>query len=235
MRAAQLREVTRQVSRLVLVGTLALGAAMRSASPAPAWAEEGDSPHASVPTTAQEWLVNQHRVFRRYLAVVRQAVHDYRYGYQTPALLMPVAMDLFTGYVAHIHTMEEQALYPVIRPHLTAPQQHVLWLIEDEQHSERETVKQWQRQLLALEPGKDLAQVTETIDYLGQLVNRHLVLQEEHLLPLLETLTSEEHAAVLEGVAGYERETFGPLGRERYEELLAWIEEQIKALSGRVW
>ena len=187
------------------------------------------------PTTVQEWLQWEHGVLRRYLAVVRQASHDYRYGYKTPTLLMPIAMDVYTGYVVHLHIMEEQFVYPPLRSHLSASQKQILALIEDEQHTERETVKQWQRQLRALQPDDSLDHVTDSIDYLGQLINRHLVLQEDHLFPLLGTLTPNEQATILQGIAAYEWEALGPKGRDRYGQLLTWIEEAIKALGGRVW
>lgn len=187
------------------------------------------------PATVQEWLQREHRLLQRYLTVVRQAVHDYGYGYKTPPLLMPITMDFFTGYVARLHIMEETFLYPAIRPHLNAAQLKFLALIETDEREEMDTVRHWQRQLSQLQPGDSLAQVTENVDYLGQLLNRHLVLQEDHLFPVLNTLTPKEQVTILKGIAASEREAFGPKGRQRYEQLLSWIENAIKALGGRVW
>ncbi|MBI3330663.1 MAG: hemerythrin domain-containing protein [Candidatus Omnitrophica bacterium] len=182
-----------------------------------------------------DWLEREHGFLRRYLALVRQAEHDYRYGYQTPALLMPVAIDLFTGYVVHHHLGEEQALYPVLRSRMRADQQKTLSLIEHDQQTERETVKRWQQQLDRLQPGAKLDAVVDEIDYLAQMVNRHLVFQEEKVYPALETLAPTEQAAILEAIAAAEREAFGATGRQRYEQLLAYIEGEVKRLAGRIW
>lgn len=203
----------------------------------PAFAAEQRPPTPSPPPAERvyDWLEREHGFLRRYLAVVRQAGHDYRYGYQTPSLLMPVALDLFTGYVVHHHLMEERALYPVLRSHMTADQQKILALIEHDQQAERETVKGWQQELARLQPGAKLDAVVDAIDYLGQMINRHLVLQEERVYPVLETLAPKEQAEVLNGISRYEREAFGPAGRQRYEQLLAYIEEEIKRLAGRIW
>ena len=192
-------------------------------------------PPPPVSARVHDWLEREHGFLRRYLAVVRQAGHDYRYGYQTPALLMPVAIDLFTGYVVHHHLREEQALYPVLRSHMTADQQKMLALIEHDQQTERETVKRWQQELARLQPGAKMDAVVEEIDYLAQMINRHLVFQEEKVYPTLETLAAAEQAAILEAIGAAERETFGATGRRRYEQLLAYIEEEIKHLAGRVW
>lgn len=188
------------------------------------------------PQSVWEWMATEHRFLQRYLAVIRQAAHDYRYDYKTPALLMPVAMDLFTGYVAHIHAIEEQCIYPVLRPHMTTElQQKHLALIEGDQRSEGETVKRWAEQLAQHVEGEKWAVEAETIDYVGQLVNRHLVLQEKHLFPVLEELTSNEQAVILANIANYEPQAFGSGGRQRCHQLLDDIEEQIKLVAGRIW
>lgn len=188
------------------------------------------------PQTVRGWLEQKHLVFRRYLAIVTQATHDYSYGYKTPMLLMPVAIDLFTGYVVHLHQEEARLIYPVARQHMTPVQQQRLQLIEMDQDAESGTVRSWQREVEQYEHGqKQLAEVGETIDYLARMINRHLVLQEEHLFPSLDLLTPQEQAAILKQVEAYERDVFGSDGQGRYEALLAYLEGQIKEVAGRVW
>ncbi|MBI2104497.1 MAG: hemerythrin domain-containing protein [Candidatus Omnitrophica bacterium] len=206
-----------------------------AAAPAFAAKQRRQEPPPPVTAGVFDWLEREHGFLRRYLAVVRQAGHDYRYNYQTPVLLMPVALDLFTGFVAHHHLMEERALYPVLRSHMTAEQLNILTLIEHDQQTERETIMRWQRELARLQPGAKLDAVVDQIDYLGQMINRHLVLQEERVYPVLETLALKEQAAILDAVTAAEREDFGAEGRQRYEQLLAYIEGEIKRLAGRVW
>ena len=195
-------------------------------------------PQLSAPKTVQEWLLREHRFLRRYLVVVQQATHDYMYDYKTPTLLMPVAIDLFTGYVAPIHEMEQGMLYETLRPHLTSEDQlQTRHLLEVEQREQVDSVKSWQRELVQVEQGKrKLSQVaTDTIDYFGRLVNRHLVLQEERLFPLLDLLTPAEQAKILKDLEQLERSQFGPKWRARYEQLLTYIEGEIKAIAGRIW
>ncbi len=206
---------------------------MMAAVAVPAAGEE--TPTAS-PQTVLEWLQQEHRFLRRYLAVVQQAAHDYSYGYQTPKLLMPIAIDLFTGYVAVIHEAEEAILYPALRQHMNDEQQRGLWLVENDQREESDTVKAWQREMAQYEAGrKKITEVADTIDYLARMVNRHLVLQEERVVPYLELLSSKEQAAVLKGIQRLERERVGSTGRLRYEQLLTSIEQDIKRVAGRIW
>ena len=188
------------------------------------------------PHTVREWLEREHQFLHRYLAVVQQATHDYAYEYKTPALLMPVAMDLFTGYVAYLHDAEERFLYPVLRAHMTPEQQHDLWLIQADQQEESGTVKGWQQDLVQYDAGrKKLTKVADTIDYLGRMINRHLVLQEQHVFPILDALTPKEQATILKEIGQLEQEVVGASGRARYEVLLSGIEGQIKAIAGRIW
>lgn len=193
----------------------------------------------SPPKTVQEWLLREHRFLRRYLVVVQQAAHDYMYGYKTPTLLMPVAIDLFTGYVAPIHEMERGVLYETLRPHLTTGDQlQTLHLLEVEQREQVGSVQSWQRELDQVERGKrKLSEVaTDTIDYLGRLINRHLVLQEERLFPLLELLSPAEHTKLLNTLAQIEQSQLGgSRWRLRYEQLLSAIEQEIQAITGRIW
>ena len=104
-----------------------------------------------------------------------------------------------------------------------------------DQQSESKTVKAWQDKLATRKPAAPLTDVASLIDYLGQLVNRHLVFQEKQLVPLIEQLTLEEQAAMLKQIAAYERQEFGRDGRQRYEQLLKYMEEAIKEFGGRVW
>ena len=187
------------------------------------------------PASVHDWLEQEHAFLRRYREVVRQGTHDYRYDYQTPTLLLPVTIDLFTGCVVHHHLMEEQFLYPVLRSHMTAEQQKFLNLVTHDQQTENDTVKGLERQLAQHQPGASLKDEAESLDYLEQMTRRHLVFHEERLYPVVETLTPKDQAAILEGIAGYERDTFGPTGRQRYEQLLAYLEAEIKRIVGRVW
>lgn len=188
------------------------------------------------PQTVGAWLGREHRFLHRYLAVVQQATHDYSYGYKTPVLLMPVTIDLFTGYVARIHDGESRFLYPAIRDHMTSEQQKGLHLIEVEQEEEVGTVKSWQNMLEQLQTGqKTITEVADAIDYLGRLLNRHIVLQEQSVFPAVDTLTAKEQAAIVKSLEAFEREALGVSGRADYERLLAAIEAQIKAIAGRIW
>lgn len=186
--------------------------------------------------TVFEWLDGEHQFLRRYLAVVNQAAHDYGYGYQTPPEMMPVTMDFFTGYVAWLHEAESRVLYPVLRAHMTPEQQQDLRLIETDQEEENGTVKSWQQRLVQYEAGsRKMADVVETIDYLGRMINRHIVLQEERVFPVLGLLSPAEQTAVLKGIMGVEREVLGVAGRAPYERLLSYIEGRIHNLAGRIW
>ena len=148
---------------------------------------------------------------------------------------MPVAIDFFTGYLAHIHAMEEQFLYPVLEPYMTAEQHRVFQIILHDQHVEAETVQKWQEALTAHEPGTDFTALGELVDYTRQMVNRHIVLQERKLLPLMDQLTPKEQASILKGIAEYDEEVFGSTGREQYDRLISYLEEEFKALTGRIW
>jgi len=189
---------------------------------------------ASGPETVQAWLMREHRFLQRYLAVVNKTAHDYRYGYQTPVPLLPVTLDLFTGYVARIHAMEEACIYPAVDAKMSPDQQKHVQLILGDQQEESAMVKTLLRQAAALTPGSSEA-FGETADDLARMINRHIVLQEQHLLPVLEALTPKEQAAVLLQLARHERELLGPTGRERAERLLAWIGDQVAQFGGRVW
>ena len=188
------------------------------------------------PETVYAWLQREHEFLRRYLAIVRQAAHDYAYGYQTPTLLIPVTMDLFTGYVVTLHDAEEQALYPALRVHMTAEQQQGLRLVEEDQKEESGTVKQWERELQQYAEGHtSLSEVGETIDYLARMINRHLVLQEERVLPFLNALSPSEQKELLARLDTLMRRELGARGRTPYERWLAYLEGQIKAVATRVW
>ena len=200
-------------------------------SPMAGSAQEADSPQ-----TLRAWLEREHRFLHRYLAVVQQATHDYSYGYRTPALLMPVTIDLFTGYVAWLHEGEQRFLYPALWNGMNEEQQQGIRLLQTEEEEEAGSIKSWQQQLLQYEAGKKkLTEVADTIDYLGRLINRHLVLQENRIFPVLDQLAPTEQTPVLKRLSAFEQERLGRSGRARYEQLLAYIEEEIKAVAGRVW
>ena len=211
-------------------------------------------PQDSAPTMREpasalvhDWLEQEHAFLRRYQMVVRQGAHDYRYGYRTPTLLLPVTLDLFTGCVVHHYLMEEQFLYPVLRPHMPAERQKLLDLVTHDQQTENDTIKGLERKLARHQPGASLEDEADSLDYLEQMTRRHMVFHEEQLYPVVETLTSKEQEAILEGITRYGRETFGSAslsappaggaqaGRQRYEQLLAYMEEEIKRIAGRVW
>ena len=216
----------RQIVGLGVIALMLMGSASAASTPA----------DTSAPRTVSEWLQREHAFLHRYLKIVQQATHDYSYDYKTPALLMPVTIDLFTGYVAPLHDAEERFLYPVLRKHMTPEQQRGLQLIETDEQEETGTVKSWQQQLEQYEAGqKQLTEVAETIDYLARMINRHIVLQEQRVVPFLDSLTSEEQAVTLKQLRAYEQARFGANGRFRYEQLLSAIEGEIKAIAGRIW
>lgn len=191
---------------------------------------------APTPQTVAEWVTREHELLRRYLAVLRQAAHDYAYGYKTPTTLMPVALDLFTRYVAIVHDAEEQVLYPALQAHLTPDQDADLALIKQDQQEEVRIVKTWQEEALQHDQGrKPVAEIATTLEELARLVNRHLVLQEQRVSPYLALLSGDEQAETLRQLDAVEREGFGATGRARYERLLAWIEGEVHAIAGRIW
>ena len=211
---------------------IALAIAGMLTAPAVAAQPKPDSP---APPTVSAWLQREHVPFHRYRIVLKRAAHDYKNRHRTPPLFMPVAIDFFTGYLAHIHAMEEQFLYPVLEPYMTAEQHRVFQIILHDQHVEAETVQKWQEALTAHEPGTDFTALGELVDYTRQMVNRHIVLQERKLLPLMDQLTPKEQASILKGIAEYDEEVFGSTGREQYDRLISYLEEEFKALTGRIW
>ncbi len=189
-------------------------------------AQAATTDQKTAPRTVSEWLVRQHEFLSRYIAVLKQARHD-QPSDKTLPLLMPVAMDLFTGYVVYIHEMEERLLYPAIKGQLTTQQLRVLQLIEDDRRAESQTVKRWESKLEEYEQGEPakLTEVVESIDYLAQMLNRHLVLQQQHLWTQLDgSLKLEDQEEVLKGFAEYEQRIMGQDRARRYEQLLSGIE-----------
>lgn len=217
-----------------LIGRLTLAALMIAApSGVPAHA---DMEAARPPGTVFEWLTRQHQVLHRYLGVLRQAVHDHRYGYQTPGLLLPVAMDVFTGYIVGLHAMEEEVLYPALRAKMSPEQQQGLWLIEHDQRTESEIARRWQQTMARDEHERTPERLVEPIEALAQLVNRHIVLQEQRLLPILSGLwTPAEEAGLLDVLDGQAREIFGPDRGARYAQWLTLIEQEIASIATRLW
>ena len=194
------------------------------------------SPPSQTSKTIRAWMDQRNQFLSRYLAVVRQATHDYQYGYRTPPALMPVALDLFTGYVARIHEVQERFIYPAVRAGMDAEQQRMLNLIEQDQREEGEAVKRWQQALAEFQPGTSMASLVESIEYVGRMLNRHLVLCEEHVCPVLDSLPAPQQREILARIAAFERQELGgAAGELRYEQLLTGIEEQIQAIAGRIW
>ena len=191
---------------------------------------------APEPATLFEWISQEHAFLRHYLVLVRQAAHDFSYDYKTPPVLMPVAVDIFTSCVAHLHAAESQFLYPEVRTRMNAEQRKFLWLIEHDQESEMGTVRAWQRELEEYQAGRrKMREVATTIDYLARMLNRHIVLQEQHVVPVVNQMTPEEQAAILNDILAFERQALGPDGRAPFEQLIASVEWEIKVLGARVW
>lgn len=208
-----------------LAGALAWGA------PQPAQAEP-----APAPTTLYEWISQEHTFLRRYLVLVQQAAHDFSYDYKTPPVLMPVTLDIFTGCVARLHEAKSQLLYPKVRARMNAEQRKYLWLIEHDQESELGIVRAWQRELAEQQAGRrKMREVATTIDYLDRMLNRHIVLNEQHVVPVVNQMTPEEQAAILGELLAFEQQAFGEVGREPYEQLISTVEWQVKVLGARVW
>lgn len=188
------------------------------------------------PGTLKGWFSREHRFLQRYLAVVNQTAHDYSYDYKTPTLLLPIAIDLFTGYVAVIHEAEERVIYPALQEHADPEQQRGVQLILTGQREESDSVKSWQQVVEFYGRGqRKAADIVEPIDYLGRMINRHIVLQEKWLFPLLGQVSPKGQATLLKRLRAFEDDRLGAGGRARYEQLLAYIEEQIKGIAGRVW
>lgn len=216
-------------------GLTALVTAWLAVPPAFATKQRPPEPPPPASERVYDWLEREHALLRRYLALVRQGAHDYQYKYKTPELLLPVTVDLFTGYFAHIHAMEERFLYPVLKPRLSAEQEKILRLVVHDQEGAAQAIRLLQQQLDVQQPEAAAQTIAEICDNLARMINRHIVFHEERFYPVLETLTPKEQAEILKGIAGYEQEVFGAAGRQRYGQLLAYIEEEIKRLAGRVW
>lgn len=210
---------------VIISGVLVLGA------PQPVRADT-----APEPATLFEWISQEHTFLRHYLVLVRQIGHDFSYEYKTPPVLMPVTVDIFTNCVAHLHAAESQFLYPNIRPRMSADERKFLWLIEHDQESELNTMRAWQHELEEQQAGRrKMRDVATTIDYLARMLNRHIVLQEQHVVPVVNQMTPEEQAAILKDLLAFERQALGPAGRAPFEQLIASMEWEIKVLGVRIW
>ena len=221
---------TRRMRRSALIGVVVSLWSCLGGVPAPVSAED------HTPTRLSDWFEQEHQFLQRYLKVLRQAAHDYSYGYCTPMLMMPIVVDLFSGYVAPIHDAEEQIIYPTLKAHLEEAQAHELWLVQADEGVERETVKSLTDDIAQYEAGqKKLTEVGDRIDYLARMINRHIVLEEQRVLPQLNLLSANEQQAILQHLATFERERLGPSGRVRYDQLLDYLQAAIDALGGRVW
>ncbi len=191
-----------------------------------AWLACPTMAQATGPATLYEWFEQQHQLMRRYRTVLRQAVHDLSYEYQTPALMLPIAMDFYTGEVAHMHELERRVLYPAVKAQMTPEQQRQLDFLDQEIDSEHAMVQKWQR-------SSDKAGLIDAVDYLEQMLNRHLVLQEQWVFPVLDKLSAKQ-AALLRDLARMDAALFGRDGRRGHEAALAHLEGEIARISPRL-
>ncbi len=187
------------------------------------------------PVTADQWLESRHVVFRRYLNMVRQAQHDYENGYPTPRLIVVLARDLFVAYVAHVHQVEHQVLYPVALARLPDSKRQTIDVLRKEIQREFSTARDLQRAWEAYDGAPASPKLAEVLDAMARLVNRHIVLQEETVFPVLYALKSEEHAALLRQLESVELKFSPPGGRARALQALDYIEDRIRIDSPRKW
>lgn len=213
----------RALPRIALALALLAGGAAAAA--------EGDP----APTTTDAWLESQHVILRRYLNVMRQAQHDFEYGYPTPTLIVPLTVDLYLTYVAHLHQIEHLALYPFVQPRLPAERRQMVEALRKGIRSEFSAMRTLQRRWR--EHGGDLASppLAEALETVIRLVNRHIVVQEEQVFPVLYALTPEEHRALLQRLAAVERAFVPPSGRARTVQALDYLEDRIRIDSPRKW
>jgi len=216
----------RAPTRLIVTLIAAAASGVAVAVPLPARAAQ------TLPAGAVEWLSREHEPFRRYLAVVLRAVHDYRYQYTPPGMLMPVILDVFRGYLARVHAVEEHAIYPMVEPRMSAQQLRQLALIIHDAREESVAIQDCQR-ALDESGGRPTDAVISYLERLGYLVKRHLVFHEKHVMPMLETLPAEVQAEGLAKLAAAEPEL--ARARTRYLAWLSYIERELTAISGRVW
>ena len=182
------------------------------------------------------WVSREHEFLRRYQAVIRQGAHDYQYDYQTPRLIIPIIVELFRNYVVAIHEIEEQVLYPPLRERMNAAQQKQLSLLLHDQQVESVTVQALQRNLEVYEQTQgSKAEIADSADYLASMINRHVVMQQQLIVPLLDQLTNPEQIRLMAQIEERERRALGSPGRRLAEQLLEYIEQQITLLVGRLW
>ena len=187
------------------------------------------------PATVDQWLESQHVIFRRYLNALRQAQHDFENGYPTPTLIVPLIIDLFAGYVAHIHQVEHTVLYPVAQARLPANQQRTPELLRTEIRREFSSIRRLQQQWSQHDSSLASPALAETLDTLVRLVNRHVVLQEEQIFPVLYSLKPEEHRRLLQQLNAVEQAFVPAGGRQRTLQALDYLEDRIRIDSPRKW
>jgi len=196
-------------------------------------AEQGSREPALL--TVHDWLEREHASLRRYLAIVRQAAHDYAYGYKTPTLLLPCLVDLYAGRISAAHAVERRVVHPVLRAELPAELQQILRLVEHDQESEAHTITLLQQRIEHSLPPERSEEVARLCDDLAQTLNRHIVFYEERFYPVIEALSPPQQQQMLRDIARGERALFDPDDRKRWEDLLAYIEAQIDQVAGRIW
>lgn len=188
------------------------------------------------PATIFNWIEAQHRVFRRYAALVNQALHDYDYEYPTPRLLIPVIIDLYPGYIMRLHELEVRVLYPVLRQRMTEVQQRsldtLIRSITVEQRALLRVTQAWEQ----VERGEKGTVLVEPLEAFLRLLNRHIVMQEEAVMLQIDALfTPQEQAAIVQQGAKVDQALFGRQGRRPSDAVFDAIEEQIRIVSPRKW
>ena len=66
-------------------------------------------------------------------------------------------------------------------------------------------------------------------------MNRHVVLQEEQIFPVLYSLKPEEHRRVLQQLSAVEQAFVPAGGRQRALQALDYLEDRIRIDSPRKW
>ena len=189
-----------------------------------AWLAGAPVAHAAASPTLYAWLEQQHQPMRRYRTVLRQAVHDLSYDYRMPTLMLPIAMDVYTGYLAQVHEIERQVLYPAVQARMTPEQQRQLTFLDHEIDSEHDMIIRWQRETTK-------TGLIDALDYLEKMLNRHLVLQEQWVFPVLDKVSAKEQGEILKRLSAMELALLGRTGRQRYEAVLAYLEGEIVRIS----
>jgi hemerythrin-like domain-containing protein len=149
---------------------------------------------------------------------------------------MPVLADLFTRDLVRMFDWQERVLYPALAEGLDPAQRKHLEFLIYEHGRVRELVRRWQP---ALEGRGVRITGVQTLEQLlaaiSQLLNRHIVFEERHVLPLFDRLPAEQQRALLQALRRTEREVMGARGQAQREALFRYLEREYIAINGRVW